>query len=66
MSMMISELYDALINAGATDEKARAAASAAAAWEDRFSKIATELLLIKWMLGFNLTFSMAILWKVFS
>ena len=66
MSMMISELYDALKSAGADEEKARQAASAVAAWEDRFNKVETELLLLKWMVGFNLAFTCAILWKVFS
>ncbi len=63
---MISELYDALKSAGADEQKARSAASAVASYEDRFNKIETDLLLMKWMIGFNLTFTVAIVRKVFT
>ena len=66
MSTMISEVYDALKEAGASDEKAKAAAQALANYENRFAKIDTNLALLKWMIGFNLAFTMAILWKLFS
>ena len=66
MSTMISEVYDALKEAGASDEKAKAAAQALANYENRFAKIDTDLVLLKWMIGFNLAFTMAILWKLFS
>ena len=66
MSTMISEVYDALKEAGASDEKAKAAAQALANYENRFAKIDTDLALLKWMIGFNLAFTMAILWKLFS
>ncbi len=46
--------------------KAKAAAEALANYESRFSKFDANLLLVKWMVGFNLAFTMAILWKVFS
>jgi hypothetical protein len=39
MSTMIFEVYDALKEAGASDEKARAAAEAIASYEDRFNRI---------------------------
>lgn len=51
MSIMIAELYDALKEAGASEEKSRAAAKALADYESRFNKIDTELQLIKWMLA---------------
>ena len=66
MSTMIFEVYDALKEAGASDEKAKAAAQALANYENRFAKIDTNLALLKWMIGFNLAFTMAILWKLFS
>ena len=66
MSTMISEVYDALKEAGASDEKAKAAAQALANYENRFARIDTDLALLKWMIGFNLAFTMAILWKLFS
>ena len=63
---MISQVYDARKEAGASDEKAKAAAQAMANYENRFTRIDTDLVLLKWMIGFNLAFTMAILWKLFS
>ena len=58
MTTMLSEVYDALLEAGATQEKARKAAEAVAGYENRFSKIENELTgirgelnLLKWMVG---------------
>ena len=51
MSAIIKEVYDALIEAGASDEKASAAAQAIANYDDRFNKIESDLLVIKWMVG---------------
>ena len=66
MSTMISEVYDALKEAGASEEKAKAAAQALANYENRFASINTDLVPLKWMIGFNLAFTMAVLWKLFS
>ena len=73
MSTMISEVYDAFKEAGASEEKARKAAEAIAGYENRFAKIDERfaimdgrLVLLQWMLGFNLAMTLAILWKVFS
>ena len=66
MSTMISEVYDALKEAGAGEEKARAAAEAIAGYENRFAKIDQDMAVVKWMLGFNLAFTGVVLWKVFS
>ena len=65
MSTLISEVYDALKEAGASEEKSRAAAQALAAYDKRFSGINADLILLKWMIGFNLAFTMALLWKAF-
>jgi len=61
MSTMITELYDALIDAGASDDKARAAAKAMADYDSRFNRvdqdlalIKAEIVVLKWMLGFVL------------
>ena len=64
--MLIEELYDALIEAGASEEKARAAARAIAGYETRFSSVESDLGLLKWMIGFNLAMSVAMLFKLFS
>jgi len=66
MSTMISEVYDALKEAGASEEKARKAAEAVASYENRFARIEGDLGVVKWMIGFNLAMTVAVLWKVFS
>ena len=70
---MISEVYDALKEAGASEEKARKAAEAIAGYESRFARIENastqlrgDVALLRWMLGFNLAMTVAILWKVFG
>ena len=63
---MITEIYEAFKEAGTSDEKAKAAAEALANYENRFSQIDANLLLLKWMIGFNLAFTLALLWKIFS
>ena len=51
MATMIKEVYEALLEAGASQEKSAKAAEAVAAYENRFSKIERDLLIIKWMVG---------------
>jgi hypothetical protein len=51
--------------ANVPDEKARAAAVEAANFESRPNKLEPDVTLIKWMLGFNLAFTLGILWNVF-
>jgi hypothetical protein len=63
---MIFEVYDALKEAGATEEKAKKAAEALAAYENRFNKIEGDLNLLKWMVGFNLAIAVATLFRLFS
>ena len=43
MPLMSSELYDALLEAGASEEKARKSAEAVAAYETRFARIESDL-----------------------
>lgn len=66
MSTMISEVYDAFISSGAPEEKARAAAGAVAEHETRFMTIEKELAILKWMVGFNLVATIAVLLKLLS
>jgi hypothetical protein len=58
MTTMILELYDALKDAGASEDKAQAAAKAMASHDDRFGRIESELAaaraelaIVKWMVG---------------
>ena len=71
--MLIEELYDALLEAGASQEKARLAARAVAGYEDRIFELKTGvtdirgiLRLHSWMLGTSVALLIAILFKVFS
>jgi len=77
MSIMITEVYDAFISAGADDEKARKAAQAIANYRDDItvlkvdvSAIKSELNVIRWILsiGFSTILAMLIpmFWKLFS
>jgi hypothetical protein len=51
MTLMLSEVYDALIEAGASDEKARNAATAIAKFEQRFNNIERRLVIVSWQIG---------------
>ena len=66
MSTMISEVYDALLAAGAPEDKARKAAEVLAAYESRFSHIERRLDVLTWMVGYLVASVTAILWKVFT
>lgn len=65
MATMISEVYDAFIAAGAPEDKARKAAEALADYENRFTRIDAELIVLKWMVGFGVALNAAILTKLF-
>ena len=65
MAMMMGNLYQALLESGASDENARKAAEEVAIYDNRFAKVESELLLLKWMVGFNLTMTAAVLIKLF-
>ena len=65
VSMMIAEIYDALIEAGASEDKARKAAMAIADYESRFNAMDTELKLHRWMLTLLIALNLTILLKLF-
>jgi hypothetical protein len=69
---MISEVYDAFIAAGAPEDKARKAAETLANYDNRFSridgavlKLESELVLVKWMVGFGIAMNVSILTRLF-
>lgn len=66
MALMSSEVYDAFVSAGAPEDKARKAAEAIANFDNRFTKIDNEVAILKWMTGFGLAISIAILTKLFA
>ncbi len=68
MSIMISELYDALTEAGSSTGTARKAAQAVAGLETRMANIEarltnieTEIRMLKWMMGFIMVLLVALL-----
>lgn len=66
MATMVSEIYDALLEAGASQDKARKAAEAVANYETRFNKLEQDNVLLKWMAGFNIALSLAVLLKLLT
>lgn len=66
MSIMVTELYDALVDAGASEEKTRAAARAMADYETSFNTIDSELKVDRWMLTLLVALNTTILFKLFS
>ncbi len=65
MSTMISEVYEAFIDAGANEDKAKKAAEALANYDSRFNKIETELVVIKWMVGIAIAGIISLILKSF-
>ena len=65
MAVMIAEVYEALMEAGASEAKARAAAESLANYENRFPKIEADLLVVKWMLGVVIAGILSLLVKSF-
>lgn len=61
MAVMLAKTYEAFKDAGASDDKAREAAEEIAGFENRQAAIEADIKLLKWMLGVNLAFSLAIL-----
>ena len=66
MSTMNSEVYDALLSAGADEAKAREAAKSVARDDADVAEIKASLLLLKRMVGFILAFVVALTWRVFQ
>jgi hypothetical protein len=66
MALQLGALREALIEGGASPEKANAAAEEVATYENRLAKIDNDLGVLKWMAGFNLAMTLVILWRVFA
>jgi len=65
MSTMPVEIYDALREAGTSEEKARAAAEAIVDQDSRFNKIEADLLVLKWMVGAVLAGVVSVMLRVY-
>jgi hypothetical protein len=70
MSTMVYEVFDAFRSVGVPEEKARRAAEAMSnetiATKSDIASLKLDTAVLKWMIGFNLAFTMAMLWKVFG
>jgi hypothetical protein len=67
MALMLAELYDALKDAGASDELARKAAEAVAGYDDRLARMERRLEVLTYMVGTNITISLILLglaWQI--
>jgi hypothetical protein len=79
MALELGATREAPIDAGASPEKARAAAEELAAYENRFDTVDARLATfndplvslegkvntLTWMVGFNLAMTVAVLWRLF-
>ncbi len=63
--LMMGKLYTALRDANVAEDKATAAAEEVASFENRLAKVNSDLLVLKWMAGFNLAMTVAIATKIF-
>lgn len=77
MSTMISEVYDALKEAGASEEKARAASTALSGdnvslkseisnMQSDVSAVRAKLEMLQWVLGLNVLLTLGVLWNVLT
>lgn len=66
MPLMLSSLYDALLDAGATEEKARKAAEEAAAQEQRFAALERKVDTLTWMVTTNIVLTLGVLWRLLA
>lgn len=65
MALMLAKLYTALREAGVDDVKAREAAEEVASFENRLANVEASLTILKWMVGFNLALTIAIVGMLF-
>lgn len=66
MALQLGALREALLEAGASDEKAQRAAEEVATYESRLASIDKQLGVIRWMLGTNLLVTLGVLWRLLS
>lgn len=64
MAMQAGALRDALVEAGASPDKAGKASEEVAGFETRLSSMDARLTLLTWMVGFNLLLTVSVLFKL--
>ena len=65
MTMMVTEVYDILLAAGAPEDQVARAAQALARYDNRFNKVRADLTLLKWMVGLVMAGIVALITKTF-
>lgn len=73
MALMVGSLYDALKEAGVSDDKAKKAAEEVAAYDNALNGLDRKVTVLdgrmntlQWMVGFNLALTTAVLFRLFS
>lgn len=66
MALQLGALREALLEAGASDEKAQRAAEEVATYESRLASIDSRLGVLTWMVGTNLVVTLGVLWRLLS
>jgi hypothetical protein len=64
MALQLGALRDALIEAGASEDKASRAAEELASYENRLATIESRLGVLVWMVGTNLAVTLGVLAKL--
>jgi len=62
MALQLGALRDALMDAGASEDKANKAAEEAASYESRIAGIETRLSVLAWMVGTHIAMTLGMLW----
>ncbi len=62
---MLTEVYDAFKAANVSDDTARKAAEAVAAYDNRLAEIVSDLRMLKWAQAATFTLVLAVLIKLF-
>lgn len=65
MALQLGALRDALLEAGASEDKARKASEEAASYETRLAGIGTRLSVLTWIATTNVALTVAVLFKLF-
>jgi len=65
MAIRLGTLHDALLDAGAKPDLAKNAAEEVANYERQLADVRGDLSLLKWMVGFNLALTVAIVVRLF-
>jgi hypothetical protein len=64
LALMLGSLYETLTAANVSPDKAQKAAEEVAGYDNRLAKLEADLTLLKWMVGFNLAATLAVLMRV--